>query len=305
MIAQGPFLRFLLGVLRIFLLLATASFTAPFCKGQAHPFPNHERWILPNNADNRPLNGQPKKVTEYYLSIGDTSNNDQWRWLYFGYRFNADGDLIYLGDFTRDTATKTSEFTHDDNGVQTVFTDRRGSPSRIVSKRRDDFSYTSVWRLSDGKGMAWIDSFPPGGAEQIVTRYEDTVTTGIPVLQRTIFYDGDKVNKAIDISRGGGSAEWRYFRSRYFIPDSIQLWRDTGTGPVHFRTEIYVNNDHGDPVRYIVLQGQDTVSESLYAYSYDKNGNWVKQIETVVKAPPYASGRPRQFVIFRKYRYRR
>jgi hypothetical protein len=40
--------------------------------------------------------------------------------------------------------------------------------------------------------------------------------------------------------------------------------------------EINFNNDYGDPVRHLQLQGEDTSVNTEYIYVYDRNGNWTR-----------------------------
>jgi hypothetical protein len=100
--------------------------------------------------------------------------------------------------------------------------------------------------------------------------------TGTPFYEAHLYFDGDKMTKGVYHSNGGVITEWRYFHSRWVVPDSVQVWVDTGSGAKLVRREINFNNDYGDPVRHLQLQGEDTSVNTEYIYEYDRNGNWTR-----------------------------
>jgi len=247
-------------------------------------YPNMDKWILPNVVDRRPLHGHPREVTEYSILEADTATPAKWRQVYSRYRFNADGDMVNRASYLSGALITTDDYQYDENGVQVKSTDeKRHEFSGIVSRARGIYSYRSISRRRNGTAVGSIDSFPPGGTDQIERQYQDTTLAGAPFFEAHLYFDGDKMTKGVYHSNGGVITEWRYFHSRWVVPDSIQVWVDAGSGAKLVRREINVNNDYGDPVRHLKLQGEDTLEYSEYNYVYDRNGNWTRQVQIDVR----------------------
>jgi hypothetical protein len=267
-------------------------------------FPNKDKWILLPALDRRPLHGHPREVIEYSIVEADTARPEKWREFYFRYRFNADGDMVNRASYLSGTLQITDEYQYDANGVQVKSTDvKRGEFSRIVSRAQGNYSYRSISTRRDGTAAGSMDSFPPGGWDQIEKQYQDTAMTGTPFFEAHLYFDGDTMTRAVYHSNGGVITEWRYFYSRSVVPDSIQVWVDAGSGANLFRREINFNNDYGDPLRHLMLQGEDTLDDSEYKYVYDRNGNWTRRIGVDVKANPRNPSPGQRFATQREYIY--
>ena len=270
-------------------------------------YPNMDKWILPNAVDRRPLHGQPREVIEYSIFEADTARPEKWREVYFHYRFNADGDMVNRASYLSGALITTDEYQYDENGVQAKSTDvRRGEFSGIVSRAQGNYSYRSISTRRDGTAIGSMDSFPPGGGDQIEKQYQDTALTGTPFFEGHMYFDGDKMTRAVYHSNGGVTTEWRYFHSRSVVPDSVQVWVDVGSGAKLVRREINLNNDYGDPIQHLQLQGEDTLVYTEYIYVYDRNGNWTRQIQINVKddRPNPMTGQRQHFATQREYIYR-
>jgi hypothetical protein len=102
------------------------------------------------------------------------------------------------------------------------------------------------------------------------------------------------MTRAVYNSNGGIITEWRYFHSRSVVPDSVQVWVDAGSGSKLVRCEINFNNDYGDPIHHLRLQGEDTLDDTEYKYVYDRNGNWTRQVQIDVR-------KDRQYPMYRQH----
>jgi len=152
-------------------------------------YPNMDKWILPNAVDRRPLHGQPREVIEYSIFEADTARPEKWREVYFHYRFNADGDMVNRASYLSGALITTDEYQYDENGVQAKSTDvKRGEFSGIVSRAQGNYSYRSISTRRDGTAIGSMDSFPPGGGDQIEKQYQDTALTGTPFFEGHMYF---------------------------------------------------------------------------------------------------------------------
>jgi len=271
-----------------FLLVATLASSG--CSTQVKRFPNLEKWILPDVVDGRPLNGHPKEVVEYSVfetRLADSAEARRYRFLY---RFSADGDIVFKANYYSDSLIGTTTYQYDENGIQSRFVMGRDS---IIQRSRafGQYSYRTVFIQSNHKAIAALESFPPGGRERIEIRYKDTAVPGeVEVLKHTYLDSAGRALRVVDSPVDGAISERRFFHSRWFLADSIQIWADHGSGPYLLTRAIFFINEHGDPERYLVVRRTDTISDTRYTYLYDRYDNWTMQSTRNVKADPNRAG---------------
>jgi hypothetical protein len=286
------------------ILLLAAIVAASAGKAQLKRFPNMDKWILPDIVDKRPLHGHPRQVTQYSILPGQ--NDSAARGYYLVYRFDADGDINYKATYASGRLQSTEDYRFDENGAQSKFVMVQGKGfSSLQSRALGEHAYRSILTAYHRKAILAVDSFPPGGRQQIETRYEDTVSPGKILSSTHIYFDGDSnmIATIVDSSQERGRVEWRYFRSRCFMPDSIQVWVDDGSGPTLIDRGVYFNNAHGDPERYLKIAGADTILDTRYQYIYDPYGNWTKLTEKDVKFDPRSPGYGDNVATIREYVY--
>jgi hypothetical protein len=271
-----------------FLLFATLA--SSVCSAQVKRFPNPEKWILPAVVDGRPLNGHPKEVVEYSVFETRPADSAKARMYRILYRFNADGDMVFKANYYNDSVMGITSDQYDENGIQSRFS--LGHDSIILRSRAyGGYSYRTVFIQSNHKANAALESFPPGGRERIEIRYKDTAVPGnVDLLRHTYLDSAGRVLRVVDSPSDAAIVERRFFHSRSFLPDSIQIWTNYGSGPYLLSRAIFFINEHGDPERYLVIGRTDTISDTRHSYLYDRYGNWTTRSTRDVKADPHRAG---------------
>jgi hypothetical protein len=279
------------------IFLSILLFFGAGCHRPLGPAHNMEKWLLNEGDDRRPLNGHPKEIREYDYNAVDTDNLIRRRRLCDRYGFNADGDVVSHDTYLNDTLVFTWKGGFDANGYQWHSTDlTNGHSSTGVTRRLEDGRFKTVERYPDSS-FTMINSFSLDGKEMTREFYGDTAARH-KTREAQYYYDGLRVVKIKVIA--DGTAEKRFFYSRYDTPDSTQLRGDALISWLVER-EYYFMNGHGDPSRYVRMQGEtgsDTLQLELYQYVYDRHGNWTQKITTVLKSkdPSTSSVVDREFV---------
>jgi hypothetical protein len=271
-----------------FLLVATLAFSA--CRSPVKRFPNFEKWILHDVVDRRPLNGHPKEVVEYSVFETRPADSADARRYRFLYRFSADGDIVFKANYHSDSVIGTTTYQYDENGIQSKFSLGRDTIT-LRSRAFGEYSFRTVYIQSNHKPIAALESFPPGGRERIEIKYKDTAVPGIvDVLKHTYLDSAGRTLRVVDSPTDGAITERRFFYSRSFIADSIQVWTDDGSEHYLITRAIFFINEHGDPERYLVVGRTDTISDTRYTYFYDRYGNWTMRSRRDVKADTHRAG---------------
>jgi hypothetical protein len=248
------------------------------------PYYNKEKWKIPGGVYSSGLRSSPKTVREYiYEEPKDTNGLYKKRGLYYlVYGFNREGDMVYRKAYMDDTLIQVSEMSYDSNGLQSRFwmtSVGNHDTFRVVSRSLGGGRFRSISNRPAGGLKIWITTYVHDGQECVEESFPDSAA-GKPNQRIHTFYEGQRLLKR-DITTPKGMMEERYFYSEEDSPDSIL---SINTGNVVQR-ELFKNNKQGDPVAYWKINGADTLMQSSIQYTYDKNGNWIRQREVRHEKP--------------------
>lgn len=254
--------------------------------GNDGSYRNFDKWQIYSAMADRPFRGHPRWVTEYSLAPVDSANPKKKHMFYFKYGFDDSGDLISRGCYMDDKLSYETDMRYDADGRQDVSWVSAGrDTTRSVSRSMGEGRFINIYRGITGKpGSTWIISFPAGVNEEMQEKYNDTTATGKPVATLHFYYDGGRIIRKTSVSKDG-QVEQRFFYSKWDSPDSIQTYNDAKL----VEREIFYNNAQGDPDRYYVIHGKDTVNRRSWQYIYDMHGNWTRKVETTAGADTLVS----------------
>jgi hypothetical protein len=270
----------------LFLLLLIAA----SCR---HPsgFPyNKSRWKIPGDYEYMTLKGSPHEVREFQYSEGETPTGITGKdtGYYFRYSFDPDGNLTGRDTYMSGQLALVSRVTYSASGYVMRTWPNGGNG-------RQDTSILDCYVLPDGRfktisnhhrdnPVVSISAFSDDGEKCIRTSFHDSSATGKPVETDTAYYDGQKLLKREILDASQGNSEQRLCYSHGNSPDSILFL----TAGVVKQKQVYVNNQWGDPERYIELDGADSAHNVVISYTYDARGNWIKERETSFTRPAFA-----------------
>jgi hypothetical protein len=267
-----------------FLYLAIVFLVITSCHQPLGSYRSTGAWLLNPDDDRRPLSGHPKRITEYSYRASDTDRPEKQRKRYNTYGFDTDGNLNSEQIVLNDTLLYTWKSRYDSNGYQWTDTDLLSRFSQTGRTRPlGDGRYKTVDIYEDNPPHAEIVSFSVDGREVMRDIFDDTLARGKAAHYR-YNYSGFRLMK----EEGSGKiADFKkqYYYSRWDTPDSTELYAVKWISWVVEREYFHING-HGDPTRYLKVDGKDTVEFRVYEYRYDPHGNWTRKITTILKGKP-------------------
>jgi len=262
---------------RLFLLAFLPLLCA--CHGRIGPYQDKFKWIIFGKIERMtPLHGRPRQVTEYIMEAKDTARPETRGLFFKRYGFNAEGTMTMNYSYMNDTPVIKIDRQPDADGMQEKMTNMyNGEITRYVSRKLRDGRYKIITPREGAKPTATIVSFLSGGDEILEAHYDDTAALRKPLLVIHSYFAGDRLIRIERVDSAGPRDE-RYYYSDFDSPDSVLYYVGDGLGRTLQRRTIIFRNGHGDAVRTVTIEGNDTVGLEYDRYRYDEKGNWIRQI---------------------------
>ena len=254
------------------------------CATKQTAYYNHDKWKIPGDINMAPLKASPKEIKEsLFTNLTDTSINAKGTLNSINtWRFDAAGNLMYREYFISDEFWIRTEMQLGTNGYQSrSYTNNdaqhtKEDAGKIVSKPISDSSFFEETFSPQNGNSYRLKTFGNNGKIITIEEIKDTVLYKNATSRELLYYEGDKLQKALYSSINDTPRLAHYFYNTNGFLDSIIL-RQQGA---IIQQEFFVNNTQGDPVSYLKINAQgDTLQNIMFTYIYDAKANWIKRLE--------------------------
>ena len=269
--------------MRKYSLLLTITITAAACHPANGPYRNMEKWRLVDGEGNSlPLRGMPQKVTEHSYPASDSLTPAKWKGHFSQFEFDSSGNLVSIDNYSNDSLIGSLRRRFDENGMQETWSNKvNGKLIATTSRRLPDGRIKSIETQTSKKPTAIILRYLADGDEVLREEYADTAAQGQPVRITQLYYERYYHLVKARISSPDGNFEVDNFYTRAYEPDSTLTFNGAGL----FRKlagRIIYHSDYLDNPIFVTRVSKNFRSIEEYSYRYDKNGNWVRRIETTI-----------------------
>lgn len=236
-------------------------------------FHDYERWKISGWKKVSYMRSTPKEVSSTYLILlSDTSINATGVAVDTQLtRFDREGRMDY---FRKSDGTDTEEdhYFFDDEGLiqQSLLTHKEGAHISIdtmktVRKRLDERSFVIDYYQHDQDYQSDTVTF---GVDDDVRLKR--VRAGVPMYTLITWYKHDRPAKD-EGSDGYGRTGHIYHYDKNDNLEGISFSNPD-------QKEVFINNEHGDPLLHYTTLGRDTTQLERHQYLYDSHGNWTRRL---------------------------
>jgi hypothetical protein len=249
-------------------------------KGQGKYYPKLQ-WYTSSNP-NFPVKYQPEKVTEYFYGGVDSLMKTDLKKFgsYDEFTYDTAGNLLSRKLFFNDNfwSLYTSTFNPTGERAEYQFKSNNGIDKGVflTTEPTNDGRFRQIIYSDHKESKVTFYSYKNNGNDVVSEEHKNMgayTTTTITNLQ----YNGRQLlSRFTKIVDGKDTAVVRkfYFYSLDNSLDSII----TFSGKERKR-QLFVKNEHGDPLAEIEIEHNDTTEYKTYTYLYDAKGNWIRRVE--------------------------
>ncbi len=183
------------------------------------------------------------------------------------YKFDALGNIVFTRVKISDLEVYDRMYEFDNNGIHySVSSVGENYKRQKVSVKIGRNKFKSTFYKNGDYNFEFIETISSGGQEIKKETWKGDSLTETEVST----YRNDKLLRSETMTDHVYCVDY-YYSEKGFLDSIVSYTNNTQVG----RTE-FINNEQGDPIEYICIDGGNVIQKARLSYEYDKVGNWIK-----------------------------